>query len=313
MKYKVGIILFILLPLVLLMLLYSKSLKENGRIFLSIDRGESWQRADNGFPQDATVNDFAYANGLYFAGTDANGVFISQDNLKSWYKSNDGLPADVKIDAVETLKSEIILGTNKNGIFISEDEGKNWHVSNNGLTNLTVRCLYLFGLKIFVGTGDGIFVSDDRGKSWKHIYSGKQINGITSLNDKIYAGHNMGTAISIDSGKTWNSIYDHSGFHNISNDGVHLFGMLYEPAVLKSLDGGLHWTKSDFGLPNLYTFQITNVGNRLLAAQWDGIYKSDNKGDRWVKSSEGLPVDQPFKELLVVDFTIVAGAGMIPK
>ncbi|RJP69721.1 MAG: hypothetical protein C4539_07355 [Ignavibacteriales bacterium] len=313
MRYLIRTALFTLLFNIAPATSYAQSFQGNGRIYLSTDRGENWQRADYGFPQEATVNDFGYTDGLYFAGTEADGIYISSDYLRSWHKSNMGLPSGVKVDAVETFGNIVILGTNRHGIFISWDEGKNWHVANEGLTNLTVRCLHLFDPKLFAGTNDGIFVSSDTGKTWVQVYSENQINGITSMDNKVYAGYNHGAIVSDDGGETWKSIIEQSSFHNISNDGMHIFGMLYDPAVLKTEGEGKDWIKSDLGLPNLYTFQIMNIGYRLLAAQWDGIYKSDNNGESWVKSSFGLPVDQPFKELLIINSTIIAGAGMIRK
>jgi hypothetical protein len=293
MKHLIRTTIFTLLFNIALVISYSQPFHGNGRIYLSIDRG--------------------YTDGLYFAGTEADGIYISSDYLKSWYKSNMGLPSGVKVDAVEAFGSKVILGTNKHGIFISGDEGKHWYTANEGLTNLTVRCLHLFDSKIFAGTNDGIFVSSDTGKNWIQVYSEKQVNGITSMDKKIYAGHNHGAIASDDGGETWKSIIEQSSFHNISNDGMHIFCMLYDPAVLRTEGEDKHWIKSDLGLPNLYTFQIMNIGNRILAAQWDGIYKSDNYGDSWVKSSVGLPVDQPFKEMLIIDSAIITGAGMVRK
>lgn len=275
------------------------------KIYRSVDQGESWQSVDNGFPQAAVVNDFAFYNGMYFAGTDAHGLYVSKDRLRSWTKVGTGLPKDIKIDAVEGMDNVLVLGTNQHGIYISTDNGASWHAGNNGLTNLNVRCLYMQGSSILAGTNDGIFISRNSGKSWKQFFAGKQINGITALNGKIYAGINKGVLLSVDNGDKWRSIYDGHTLHNIANDGEYVFALCYGPIVLKTKDDGAHWIKSDAGLPNLYTFHIKRTGKRLIACQWDGIYKSDNNGNSWEKSSNGLPPKMAFKELLVTDDGVI--------
>jgi len=41
-----------------------------------------------------------------------------------------------------------------------------------------------------------------------------------------------------------------------------------------------------------------------------GIYESENDGESWTKSSNGLPLDAPMRELIVTDFGIIVGAGL---
>jgi len=278
-----------------------------GVIFFSKDMGETWKRMDNGIPQKAVINDFAFTTGIVLAGTEAHGLFLSTDNLNSWQASSKGLPPNVKIDAVEVFENKLLLGSNKHGVFISNDKGKSWQASNNGLKNLTVRCLHVSGMKILAGTNDGIYTSTDGGKSWKQVFPNEQINGFTSLNGKTYAGFTKGVLLSVNEGENWKSILHKSAVHNISNNGEYVFAMCYGPSVLKTKDDGINWIKSDSGLPNLYTFQIENTGHRLIAAQWDGIYKSDDYGQNWNKSSKGLPAGSAFKELLITKFGSITG------
>lgn len=278
---------------------------EAGRIYRSTDQGTSWQRTDKGLPSAAIVNDFALHNGMYFAATAAHGMYVSKDHLRSWIKTGTGLPQDIKIDAVEGTGKILLLGSNQYGIYLSADNGVSWHAANNGLTNLTVRCLYVHGSLILAGTNGGIFVSRNNGKSWKQVFANKQVNGFTALNGKIYAGINKGALLSVDNGDTWSFIFDKHTLHNIVNDGEYVFALCYGPIVLKTKDDGVHWIQSDRGLPDLYTFHVQRTGGRLIACQWDGIYKSDNNGDSWEKSSNGLPVDAAFTELLITNDGII--------
>lgn len=278
-----------------------------GKIYRSADQGASWQQADAGFPA-AVVNDFAFHNGNYFAATDAHGLYISKDHLQTWKKTGTGLPADIKIDAVEGMGKVLMLGSHQYGIYISVDDGATWKASNDGLTNHTVRRLCVNGSSMLAGTNDGVFISTNNGKTWKQAVTGKQVNGITVLNGKIYAGTNKGILLTVDNGANWRSIYDAHPLHNISNDGEYMFALCYGPTLIKTKDDGAHWIKSDAGLPNLYTFHVQRIGKRLIACQWDGMYKSDNNGSSWEKSSNGLPLNMAFKELLITnDGIVIAG------
>lgn len=286
------------------------ALAQDGRIFLSKDSGNIWKRMDEGFPQQAVVNDLAYTKGIVLAGTQAHGVFVSRDELKTWQASNQGLPKDIKVDALEIFENKILLGSNKHGVFISEDNGRSWRVSNTGFAELTVRCLYTFEERILAGTNDGIYISTDKGKTWRNIFPRRQINGITSLNGKLYVAGGDGVILSSNKGETWKFIYRRASVHNISSNGKYVFAMSYESGkVFKTNDEGTTWIKADAGLPlNLYTFHIRNVGQRLLACQWDGVYKSENNAGSWTKSSQGLPAGKAFKELLITPFGVITAS-----
>ncbi len=278
---------------------------QDGRIFLSKDSGNIWKRMDEGFPQEAVVNDFAYTKGVVFAGTQAHGVFVSRDELNTWQASNQGLPKNIKVDALEIFENKILLGSFKHGLFISEDNGKSWRASNKGLTDSTVRCIHTFESRIIAGTNNGIYVSTDKGKTWRNIFLRRQINGITSMNGKIYAAGADGIFLSLKQGEYWQFIYRKGSVHNISNDGAYVFAMTYGPKILKTNDDGVSFLKADAGLPANYTFQVKKIGRRLLSCQWDGVYKSDNNGDTWTKSSVGLSPAKPFKELLITPFGVI--------
>jgi len=312
MKYLNSVLVF----LSVLMLIIPASHAQNtpavaARIYRSIDQGESWQPIAKGFPTAAVVNDFAFHKGIYFAGTEAHGVYVSKDHLRSWTKIGTGLPGDIKINAIEGAGSVLVLGSNQYGIYISTDNGASWHASNNGLTNLSVRCLYVYDTAILVGTNGGIFISRNSGKVWKHVLADVQVNGFTALNGKLYAAINKGILLSVDNGNSWRSIFNAHTLHNISNDGEYVFALCYGPVVLKTKDDGAHWIQSDKGFPELYTFQLQRTGKRLIACQWDGVYKSDNNGNSWEKSSSGLPHSLAFTELLITNDGIITACPPI--
>ena len=58
----------------------------------------------------------------------------------------------------------------------------------------------------------------------------------------------------------------------------------------------------------MYSFQVIENHNTVLAGQWDGVYiKTTSQG--WKLSNHGLPVSFPVLELVVKGDIIVAGSS----
>ncbi|MEO0984424.1 MAG: hypothetical protein AAFY20_02640 [Cyanobacteria bacterium J06639_14] len=61
--------------------------------------------------------------------------------------------------------------------------------------------------------------------------------------------------------------------------------------LLKSQDGGSTWERPFIGLANQHNFSglaIASESTVFLASEGDGIYKSENNGNRWIPVNEGL-------------------------
>lgn len=290
--------------------------QDRARIYISTDKGRSWEPADAGFPRNATVNDFGVFGNDLFAGTDADGVFVSHDGGRNWNRTILGLPENAKINAVASTHQAIVVGTGRDGVFASVDAGRTWRPANNGLTSLQIRRLAVYEGRVFAGTNGGLFVSEDQGSSWRHLTGTGQINGITILEGNIYAADLQGVILSKDRGRTWRRILATGVPHNLSNDCASVFAMLYNDGVKKTTDGGATWKSAQSGLPSdlsQYTFQILHVGGVLFAGQWSGIYTSIDRGASWSLVSQ-LPPGQSVTELIRMgEETIIAGAGLISR
>lgn len=89
--------------------------------------------------------------------------------------------------------------------------------------------------------------------------------------------------------KSWINSSPQFNMHNISSDKNQLYAMTYNELLLSSTDGK-NWQSIQSGLPkDLYTFNVVNHNNLILAGQWDGIYKKTNNNAMWELSSNGLP------------------------
>ena len=96
--------------------------------------------------------------------------------------------------------------------------------------------------------------------------------------------------------------------HNISSDRRNMYALTYNELFISS-DRGNSWHSDQKGMPaGMYSFQVIEKGNTVLAGQWDGVYvKTDSQG--WKLSNKGLPFNFPVLELVITTDIIVAGSS----
>lgn len=167
----------------------------------------------------------------------------------------DGIATSVAIDAQSP--GSVYVGT-ENGVFSTTDGGATWTPLNQGLTDVTVKELSIEpndrGAIYAVTFSGTLFRNTDR-NSWEPIMRGQ-------LGRRGVATVTAGAS----------AIY---------------IGTRYPGAVYKSLDRGDTWQL--LGL--LSGFQVNWIavdGNLVLAATDAGVFRSEDSGNTWVPSNEGL-------------------------
>jgi hypothetical protein len=77
----------------------------------------------------------------------------------------------------------------------------------------------------------------------------------------------------------------------------------------------LTWERINSGLGkyNLYTFEIKKFSYSIFAAQWTGIYTSDNRGMTWNLIKSRLPDSTAFTTLETTKSGLIAGIGLRKK
>ena len=194
-----------------------------------------------------------------------------------------------------------------------------------------------------VNYGDGIYKSEDGGKSWKHmgLKNSEHIGKIIvhpDNSDVVYVaaigplwskGGDRGLYKSTDGGETWNailSIDEHTGVNDIimdPNDPETLYASALQrrrhvytyvgggpgSGLHKSTDGGITWTKSQKGLPEVELGRIglanSHTDSNLIYAIVEaaegkgGFYASTDRGASWEKRSSHVTSGNYYQEIIV--------------
>ncbi len=283
---------------------------QNGIIYFSYDNGANWINSSNGLPEKIKIGlgGIATSNQILAVATKENGVYLYNIKSKVW----DNVPTEkqiieANIGTLAIIDSVIFVGTQFKGVFYTADKGKNWKSLNTGLTNLTIRRFCEFNKFLYVCTNDGFYSLNKNLDGWNLEFgqNSLQTNGATFYNGSFYLATNKGI-FSQEADKSWINSSPQFSMHNISSDQNQLYAMTYNELLLSSKDGKI-WQSLQSGLPKeLYTFNVLNHNNLVLAGQWDGIYKKTNNNTMWELSSNGLPTKfavtnlKAFNDILVI-------------
>ena len=176
------------------------------------------------------------------------------------------------------------------------------------------------------GSGGSVFKSPDGGNSWNA--TGLASTDVMALvidpqNPMvIYAGTNHGVYKSINGGQLWDNPLQHCYVPPSTYIGLYVQALAVDPqntatlyaslnllecfGVIKSTDGGGHWTYKRDGLPvPSYVVSVLVIDpqnpNTLYAGTWGGgVFKSTNGGDNWSAANGGLP-STPYVWALAID------------
>ena len=105
-------------------------------LFVSTDKGLSWNQPDSSISKSAVLSIFFYNNEI-FIGTLGMGVFKSTDKGFTWQSASIGLESTNKnIYSFCSINNNIFLGTSS-GIFSSTNDGTNWNlIHSDSLYNI---------------------------------------------------------------------------------------------------------------------------------------------------------------------------------
>ena len=207
---------------------------------------------------------------VVFAASASAGLFRTTNGGDSWT----AVGSLRRVTAVVFSSSRVVAGDATGAVYTSSDSGNTWALSTGTASGdmITASAALLppaTGGGVFVGTlGGRLFRSTDRGSSFVEVGTGlpdEQITGIVLSN-------NYGTDATLWL-TTWNS-----GVYRSTNRGVTFSktssGLTTNPQAAEV-------SRPQFGG---VTVAITSNGGQVLfVAGFDGLYRSDDRGNRWIQ------------------------------
>jgi len=275
----------------------------DGRIYLSDDRGLTWQKVLDVDPANNWDNGFIST--LTFDPTNPNILYVTT-GIGDW--CGGGSPGDPNPVGF--------------GIWKSTNRGDSWFSINNGLTDLTISHLVIDPttpqtLYAAVGCVDdaiqlpgNVFKSIDGGAHWQMLTGVSPDEPVTRLAlhpddpQKIFALGYAGVFYSPDGGGTWERIHEtfksavHTFFYEHvfdPTDPQTMYVGTYAGGILKSIDGGRNWFEVN-GLRHQGTVLGNSYGTALdptdpdtmYATTIGGIFKTTDGGEEWRFIGEGV-------------------------
>jgi photosystem II stability/assembly factor-like uncharacterized protein len=227
-------------------------------IFKTLDGGNTWTQVESGECISLGID----STGTLYAGM-YSAIYRSTDGGDTWnpmlFPFNIANTSfwDIKIDS----NGGIYLAGAGTGVYKSANAGITWEKLSTGLNNLDLRSLAINASgHLFAGTwGGGVFRSTDDGAHWAPINTGLTDFNVRCLaispNGDIYAGTTTGAYRSMDNGDHWKST------------GSPIEGKRVTSIAVNKTNG--------------YIYASTD--------EWEGLYRSVNKGFTWTKFNSGGP------------------------
>jgi len=261
----------------------------SGGIFRSKDKGLSWEKINNGLPEDDIEHICVFENRIY-ASVEDNGLFYSENMGESWITINKGIE-NKTFYRILVNHSNIYASNSGGGIYYSSDYGQNWTEKSNGISDDVIYSLEYFDSKIFAG-GDSLYYSSDNGDNWKTVeidgFSSK-IMSIVATDTVMFLKNDNRIYVSTDSSKTWTQ----TGINTGTN-----FGKLYiyeDTVFVTSGSGNIYYSTNNWSTWNSKQNTLANLvedicilsGNYYMAS-WEGIFKSNDFGENWDYCNNGF-------------------------
>jgi photosystem II stability/assembly factor-like uncharacterized protein len=172
---------------------------------------------------------------LVYATSERSGVFKSRNGGRFWQPANADLPVDERVvHAIAVAGSELLIGTDSDGAWRSVDAGAHW--TSAGFAQLDVVAVGLdpgssglafASIDFDIDHNNGVWSSRDGGSSWQRADGG--IEGLVAGNFVVHPGTQSPAVV-------------YAGLVGFNEQ-------LAGRCVVKSVDGGAHWSVLGSGLP----------------------------------------------------------------
>jgi photosystem II stability/assembly factor-like uncharacterized protein len=283
--------------------------------FRTPNRGNGWKSANSGTSGQPAYASFVWSiavdptnPNIVLAGSNAN-VLRSVDGGRHWSPTSLGYGAyDVAFDPnnPSIAYAAAIEGSTSTpkGVYKSIDGGNNWSSINSGLPTLEIQDIFVTATCVFATTTRTTFRNIDGGSVWTDLQQNSPATLITysRVNTSTVFEVNSGSLlVSTDGGATFpTSRTLQFDIHSIvcgPTDANELFGG-GGTGVYHSIDGGVNWTPTSTGIPQLgiSAILVGQTASSVLIGTSDGkTYQTTDGGKNWNASTmdpadKGIPL-----------------------
>jgi photosystem II stability/assembly factor-like uncharacterized protein len=267
-------------------------------LYKSTDEGVTWNQIINGLKARDMSNFIINGSTLYANG---NSVFKTSDDGNSWnnlrgnLKDSSSQPTLVYASGSTLFVSDYPAP----GLERSTDSGVTWNQVGDGLSIYGgLQSMVSSGTSLLTAYNGRIYKSTNNGDSWSRTDSALGLfvnfNYVTSIGNTVYA-HGMNVYRTTDEGVSW--IRSDSGMaayfqvDAIGFSGSYLFaGGIFGSTLYRSSNNGDTWQQRSPLPSNGAVTQFLGYGNDIFACSPNnGIFRSTNNGNNWIKISSDLP------------------------
>ncbi|HEY6323129.1 MAG TPA: hypothetical protein VJA16_16410 [Thermoanaerobaculia bacterium] len=214
-------------------------------------------------PDGGALNALAEAPGMpqvLYTVTAEGGTWRSESGGRQWALAGRGLAGNlVTALTVDPADAEVLYAAAwRTGALKSADGGGSWTAANQGLPSAALLSILALAIdpyhpgRLYVGTGGGVYESLDAAATWQPANAG-------------LAGHQV---------------------YGFAFTRAALFAA-FEHGVAKSVNGGVSWQLSRFGLGEAAQAVVADPSRRsvLYAASANQLWKSADGGGTWSRAS----------------------------
>lgn len=292
---------------------YQWSFGPNGIIFMgaqdllwrSLDNGLSWTGIDPMLPDsDREVSVGVSITGRVFAFERFMSKY-SDDNGLTWQPLTDSGHNELNLFFSSPDGSVFALRGYGGSLHRSDDDGASWHFSANGiLTSDVLNLLHLDNTRMLALTPDGLFYSNDGGDTWQLKWEAVNYRSTSSGQYSLQAAPDgswyLLTGFNLikftDEGQSHTVLqvpnFTEDTFNRlwVSPQTGAVFISLWNSFYFSS-DGGQNWLER----PNFYLENLLFMpGGNLLTTRSEGVYKSFDEAQTWVKIADRGFSNSPF-------------------
>lgn len=265
-----------------------------GGLYRSTDEGTNW--SFEGLSGMAVYDMLRLSNGYVLAAV-SQGVMLSRDDAKHW--EHIAQVFDGFVLTLAETSAGIVYAGGRLGLFRSTDHGVTWSSVDIGAEGAQVLAL-CSGTddEVFAGTNNaGLRFSSDGMTNWvlaDQSFDGKRIRGIArrerTIVTNIWADD---IYLSTDNGASWQArsgVIDRPRVNDFifRNNGDIVAG-LYTGDIWRTADQGMNWEQLyQSGQGGVICLLAGDVGTLYAGVEGPGVIRSDDDGQTWSESGEGL-------------------------